>query len=803
MKRGFRRALSLVIAVAMVIGSVSYIPVTANAEEEEFPTHYDLRDKGVVTPVKFQNPWGSCWAFAGIAASEISILSKLGITNEEYKATHDGQNFDLSELHLTWYGLRAITEKTDPAQAGEGIYVMGSEDDPNYVYTTGGHNLFVSTLFSSGVGPVYEKCFPYQGKEGLTTLQYAEKYPDKTTEYASGDWATKMVFGEPFEDAYQHMHNYPTGDENTDKNTERWVNAMKNLGFMPEDQDLKAVTEDQLKDMCYQAYLIAYKTTGNSFYSSLDDWTIPELSPEGYVNRDVYSGFTLRDGNILPEFTVKEDGKWQGVNWEGVNAAKSELMKGRGVSIGYKSDKSLPGQVETGKYINLDTWAQYTYDDLGPSHAVCIVGWDDDYSRDNFNEGHRPPGNGAWIIKNSWGSETDWYDNGTGATINKNAWGIPDENGNNTGYFYLSYYDKNIAAPESYDFDDDLYEAGGDMEVWAHDYMPAYTSTNEDTGVREVNLIKTANVFKNDGDNSERLYSVSTKTASPNASVEYSVYKLNDNATGPEDGKLLYKETDTYEYEGFHRENLDDVVIIIPPGETISIVAEESAVVDGQKLYEFTVNAAPTKESLKEGQSKYGVAVVNPGESFYYSDGRWIDWKDAISVIKEMQPEVSNYELDNFSIKAYMVAASEVVYRLYNPNSGEHFYTANATEKDNLINVGWDYEGVGWTAPASSDTPVYRLYNPNSGEHFYTTKEGERDYLTPLGWRYEGIGWYSANEGKAPVYRLYNPNATGAYEAGAHFYTMKEDERDYLDEIGWNYEGIAWYGESEYLACQN
>jgi hypothetical protein len=101
--------------------------------------------------------------------------------------------------------------------------------------------------------------------------------------------------------------------------------------------------------MCYQAYLLANKTTGNSFYSSLDDWTIPELSPEGYVNRDVYSGFTLRDGNILPEFTVKEDGKWQGVNWEGVNAAKSELMKGRGVSIGYKSDQSLPGQVETGK----------------------------------------------------------------------------------------------------------------------------------------------------------------------------------------------------------------------------------------------------------------------------------------------------------------------------------------------------------------------------------------------------------------------------------------------------------------------
>lgn len=38
------------------------------------------------------------------------------------------------------------------------------------------------------------------------------------------------------------------------------------------------------------------------------------------------------------------------------------------------------------------------------NHAVVIVGWDDDYSKDKFNEGKRPNNNGAWIIKNSWGT---------------------------------------------------------------------------------------------------------------------------------------------------------------------------------------------------------------------------------------------------------------------------------------------------------------------------------------------------------------------------------------------------------------
>ncbi len=47
---------------------------------DTFPEKFDLRDRGVVTPVKSQSPWGTCWSFATIAASEASILSSLGMT---------------------------------------------------------------------------------------------------------------------------------------------------------------------------------------------------------------------------------------------------------------------------------------------------------------------------------------------------------------------------------------------------------------------------------------------------------------------------------------------------------------------------------------------------------------------------------------------------------------------------------------------------------------------------------------------------------------------------------------------------
>lgn len=60
---------------------------------------------------------------------------------------------------------------------------------------------------------------------------------------------------------------------------------------------------------------------------------------------------------------------------------------------------------------------------------------------------------------------------------------------------------------------------------------------------------------------------------------------------------------------------------------------------------------------------------------------------------------------------------SRDMYRLYNPNSGEHFYTADSNERDHLTGVGWVYEGIGWRAPVQSSVPVYRLYNSNAGDH--------------------------------------------------------------------------------------
>lgn len=67
----------------------------------------------------------------------------------------------------------------------------------------------------------------------------------------------------------------------------------------------------------------------------------------------------------------------------------------------------------------------FNYTGAAIDHEILIVGWDDNYSRDNF-EYVRPNHDGAFICRNSWGE------------------GLGDN-----GYFYLSYEDQNLLNPQN------------------------------------------------------------------------------------------------------------------------------------------------------------------------------------------------------------------------------------------------------------------------------------------------------------------------------------------------------------------
>ena len=799
----FRRGMASVVSASMVF-SFMIAPAFANTAEAadvpewaadngqhspalsaqaSIPDQYDLRNDGLVTPVKLQNPWSSCWAFGGTAAAESSILSAYGTTYEKSK-------LDLSERHLAYFALHPMSADVDPDQTGEGLITIDQSN--NAAFDAGGLPVYVTTLFSQGVGPVAEEAFPYRGKDAILTLDYLNAHPQE----AAWEQMVRELGSE--QAAEQYLANLMESQEIT------------------REQALSEIAEGLRQSA------IAMPT-----YAAADDWSIPETNEDGSSNHLITGGLVLKDGNVLPSYWNDKVND-EAPNKDCIEAMKQELLNGRGVSIMYYAD-----QGEYARYARSGDegqgFAEYCYDALPLDHSVCVVGYDANYSKANFthdvyklkdeSKGYTkdnfqtnpdgsfivdtgktamttPHGNGAWIVKNSWGSETDGdLVDDLGNAVNKGAFGIKDGNGKATGYFYLSFYDRTITSVETMDFTANLTSDG--FYAIQYDYMPAVAGFFQTVPSDEIT--SSANVFT--AEDQVELKSISTRTSEANMRVTFAVYQLNDNAANPTDGELLYRTSENFQYGGFHRLDLDQKVTF-RKGQRFSIVSTASTLnQDGKRKYNVSACQGVSKEYADDKKmTAYEAAVINEGESFLYSGGEWTDWKGYVDQLNvpyegETRKYTDLFPIDNFSIKAYAVPVSDAdadkpMHRLYNPNSGEHFYTASDGERDMLVDLGWNSEGDGWTAPAKSETPVYRLYNANGGEHHYTMSVVERDALIDAGWNDEGVGWYSDDDKGVLLLREYNPNAF----ANNHNYTASESEHSWLLSLGWRDEGTAWYG---------
>ena len=123
------------------------------------------------------------------------------------------------------------------------------------------------------------------------------------------------------------------------------------------------------------------------------------------------------------------------------------------------------------------------------------------------------------------------------------------------------------------------------------------------------------------------------------------------------------------------------------------------------------------------------------------------------------------------------------IYRLYNPFTGEHHFTASHDEAEALANAGWDYEGAPFKS-VDKGVKVYRLYNPFTGEHLFPTDTREGMELAVTGWVVEGYVWTAPTSG-TPVHRYFNGKV--------HHYVSDADEMAALKSAGWTDEGFAFY----------
>ena len=684
--RWFAALLALVLALSL-------LPVSAfAAEAAPLPEKFDLRHadldgdgvyRNYVTPVKFQNPFGTCWAFGGIAAAETSILSDRRMSYEE------SGGLDFSEKHLAWFATHAVTKEEYPDQADEGLRLFDEEENPNGFYNDGGKAIYITTLFSSGVGPVKEDGFPYRGKNGLTV------YGELKTEKGKADYM-ENTWDDIIKDYEKDVgHEYTSYEE-----LREWLN----------DKWKVYETKEALLEALYQSALENRKT--NNEYSSHDDWTIPTVD-DGSYNRNLYNGYTLRDGNILPAL-ARYDGndEYLGVSEEAMQAMKEELMAGRGVILSYYADQSRPNEHNQSKYMDMNNWAHYTYEAVGTNHTVCVVGWDDTYPKENFV--HAPPDNGAWIVKNSWGSELNW-ETVDGTTIGKQAWGVEDEEGRHTGYFYLSYYDQSLyKAPETLRFSNDM--EGYRFFASQYDLMPAYSGFS--TG-RSGETLATANVFTAQDD--QWLTSVSTRTSDNGADVTFRVYLLDNDCEDPMDGIGAAEFSEHFQWKGYHRVDLETPVAL-REGQRYAVIATESYVYPDEKeeeqiLYRFSANLGTGWDlSIKEKDTLYCTAKVNPGESWLFADGQWQDWASSRYRLADVE---KGYVVDNFSIKAFGIPieahwfSDDGVLTVSKLPAGVRAVAALYNEKEQLMQTHIFTEGGEWISDTDAAPAKVKVFYIN------------------------------------------------------------------------------------------
>lgn len=234
---------------------------------------------------------------------------------------------------------------------------------------------------------------------------------------------------------------------------------------------------------------------------------------------------------------------------------------------------------------NAETHAVYNSIDRATDHAVLVVGWDDDYAKENFVDGNQPQHDGAWLVRNSWGS----------------GWG-------DDGYFWLSYEDRSLVCGNAYLLEEaDNYTTNYQYDTtgWSYSVM---------TDPQTPTTATAANIFTAEGD--EQLEAVSFYTTDAGARYTISVYTGVDAGAPTSGTEVIAAQSGREAYAGYHTVELEEAVPL-EAGERFSIVVTfENPTYSKPLAIEWCQQPSPGYVPVYMG---------NGGESYVLTDGQWQD----------------------------------------------------------------------------------------------------------------------------------------------------------------------------------
>ena len=271
-----------------------------------------------------------------------------------------------------------------------------------------------------------------------------------------------------------------------------------------------------------------------------------------------------------------------------INSIKTLINSGIGVTTNSRSLRSGCS------CFNTDTRASYCPDLNGSYgsncnyHASLIVGWNDNYSKDNFAEGYKPDKNGAWIIRNTHGS---------------------------SGEYYISYYDPYLLNNENmaitsiksvgYDHIYQYNPSGCKSYQYAGDYY-CYS-------LGSVPSKQVVSIFEKNGEGNQKLDSVGfyvQSSSSKSVEVYFSSSSSNDIPSDLFDSNNKICEKNNITNNGYYSCELSNSKIISQQYFFIGLKG------NGQ-IFAFQGNSHPTLSNDKVG--------ISVRKNYYLNNSTWTD----------------------------------------------------------------------------------------------------------------------------------------------------------------------------------
>lgn len=377
--------------------------------------------------------------------------------------------------------------------------------------------------------------------------------------------------------------------------------------------------------------------------------------------------------------TTDTDKSTKKFNIDGINAAKHLIYNYGALGLSYYTPSGTSAATSADLYSSVyNSYFDPTI--RTTNHAVTVVGWDDNFSKDHFSNSKKPEGNGAWLVRNSW------TDGGSYDAAHQNY----------SGYFWLSYYSmSNGDSANAFVFDT--------SDNYDHNYQYDGSMVSQAISYSGAKWFQGANVFTAQGETGDVLNAVSFATSTSNVNYEIKIYSAIEGETSdPSKGTLVENATTkgSTVYAGYHTIPLKNKVKLAK-GERFAVSVRLEA------------DSSPALYSEASVDSNWltTTASIKPGQSFTYSGSKWIDLSTT-SFANLRIKAFTNNDLPKATVTTAPAARTGLVYN----GSSQALVTAG-TAKNGTLKYRLGEEGDYSTdIPSVTNAGTYTVYYKAFGD---------------------------------------------------------------------------------------